>query len=1193
MKIKNILYIFLLCFVANDIFSQTAQFSANTTSLCIGSTVQFNDLSSGTITSWLWDFGDGNTSSSQNPQHTYTSIGSFTVSLTINGSVDTETKTNYIQVLSVPVVNFTSSAVVGCSLPFNVSFTNTNVESGVTYVWNFGDGNTSTDENPTHSFTNYGNYNVILTGTNGVCSSTDTLVITIQNFTANFAALPTTLCVNEAVSFLDASFPSPVSWLWNFGDGNSSTLQNPTHTYTVAGTYTVTLNAVSSLGCTDDLVLTNYITVNPLPTVSFTVDDDASCYVPFTANFTNTSPSLVSFDWNFGDGNTSNIQNPSNTYLNYGNYSVSLTGTDANGCENTFTASNFIQIAPIQAQVTSNVVNGCKDLNVSFTDLTTSLDPLSQWSWNFDFLGSTSTIQNPTFTYTDTGSFLVEMIVQTTTGCIDTTYQLIEVGIPPVVNMNPVSSVECHPFNASFIDLSSAYSDAWFWDFGDGNTSGLQNPTNVYTIDTGFFDVTLTASFHGCSATQVFNNAIYVKPSKPIFTIDSIVDCFQPWEITFSDQSLGAEKWTWKLGFPGGVVDIFAPPGDLTFTYLNPGTYTVWLITENFTYNCIDSISQTIYLSDLTAQFSQDTTATCTPNSIQFNDASTGVYPVVSWNWQFEDGGVAFTNNTSYNFLGVPGLYDVTLIVSDNVGCTKSIQKNDLIDIKPLPTVGFITSPTVGCLPLNTSFTDTSTSVVPLQTWVWNYGDGTVNDTVQNGAHTYNTNGQFNVSLSVTDLNNCTNTLLVNNAVTITQPIVNFNAPLFSCAYNSVAFENLSTGADPIYIWNFGDGSTLDSTFNPIHFFPNTVGINSYAVNLVVVDSNGCTEQLSKFITISQPKAQFTLDNDYIDCPPLNVNFTDLSQQFIAARDWSFGDGFFGIDSLASHTYNIPGLYDVRLIVTDIYGCRDTLIKEDTIFVDGVNGNALVTKDTLACGQTFNFTITPNSGTNINYTWDFGDGNTSNQQNIIYVYSDTGYFVPSITMVDQNNCTVTLVLDSIYATKDGTISVNLSSNLSSTTTNLPVQFTATSPQNIVSWYWNFGDGVQFDSVAAVLIHKFKTGSVFNIIVEGTDDQGCRGIDSIYVTIIDNSNKIGNVFSPNGDGYNDVFIIFNNDAQLHELRIYNRWGQLLYFGSGKTLEWYGKDFSGNDVTEGTYYYILNTVEGNGNTLDRTGYITVIR
>ena len=232
--------------------------------------VSFTDNSTGSPTSWKWYFGDGTNSTDQNPVHTFSKAGLYSVTLTASNAAGSSsvTKFSYITVsnsVNSPVAAFSASPTSG-SAPLNVSFTDNSTGSPTSWKWYFSDGTNSTDQNPVHTFSKPGLYTVTLTASNAVGSSsvTKSSYITVSNSVnapvAAFSASPTSGNAPLNVSFTDDSTGSPTSWKWYFGDGTNSTDQNPVHIYSKAGKYTVSLT-VNNPGGSSTKTMSAYITV--------------------------------------------------------------------------------------------------------------------------------------------------------------------------------------------------------------------------------------------------------------------------------------------------------------------------------------------------------------------------------------------------------------------------------------------------------------------------------------------------------------------------------------------------------------------------------------------------------------------------------------------------------------------------------------------------------------------------------------------------------------------------------------------------------------------------------------------------------------------------------------------------------------------------------------------------------------------
>lgn len=326
-------------------------------------TVNFGDMSIYGPTSWLWDFGDGNVSTQQNPTHTYASAGTYTVCLTVtNATCGSDSVCNPITVTACAapsvVWSQTSNGLV-------TDFTDASTNTPTSWFWDFGDGNVSTQQNPTHTYLADGTYTVCLTATN-VCGTDSTCQSVVVSSCTNPVATWSFISVDLDASFTDASTGTPTTWFWDFGDGNTSTSQSPTYTYATPGTYTVCLTVTNACG-SDSSCQTVTITC-PMPTAGFTFNVGAN---GADVDFTSTSTGAASYAWDFGDGNTSTMQDPSHTYAVGANYAVCLITT--NNCGSDTICQTVLAFVGVDENALATVVqvypNPASDqLNIAIAD---------------------------------------------------------------------------------------------------------------------------------------------------------------------------------------------------------------------------------------------------------------------------------------------------------------------------------------------------------------------------------------------------------------------------------------------------------------------------------------------------------------------------------------------------------------------------------------------------------------------------------------------------------------------------------------------------------------------------------------------------------------------------------------------------------------------------------------------------------
>lgn len=313
--------------------SPTSSFTASTLSGVAPLSVTFTDTSTGSPTAWSWNFGNGSSSTLQNPSATFNTAGTFTVSLTVTNAAGSSTSSQTVTVTepvpTPPVCSFSSNKMSG-TVPLSVAFTDTSTGGLPTaWSWNFGNGSTSTQKNPSTVLYNVpGTYTITLTVSNAAGSSSSSKTVTATSIpvapVSLFSVSPSSGNAPLVVNFTNSSTGNPTSWLWTFGNGSTSTLQNPGPvTFTTARTYSVSLRVTNSIGSSTS---TRTVTVSPAPPVAnFTASNR-------TVTFTDTSTnSPTSWLWNFGDGSTSTIRNPTKTYANAGTYTVTLRASNSSG----------------------------------------------------------------------------------------------------------------------------------------------------------------------------------------------------------------------------------------------------------------------------------------------------------------------------------------------------------------------------------------------------------------------------------------------------------------------------------------------------------------------------------------------------------------------------------------------------------------------------------------------------------------------------------------------------------------------------------------------------------------------------------------------------------------------------------------------------------------------------------------------
>jgi gliding motility-associated-like protein len=483
----------------------------NAPPVCNGNPSSFTDVSTAVPNSWAWSFDDGNTSTTPSPTHTYSTHGSYNVTLIANNANNCgDTVTKAVTVYEAVTAGFTTGdECYGDS----VSFNNTSTGPIVADSWSFGNGVTSVQQSPVYFYPASGVYNaqLIVSSADG-CA--DTAVQTVTVFPKPDALFAVSnVCATAPSVFTNNSQVTSgaiTNYAWSFGDGNTDNQPSPQHTYGNAGTYQVVLVVSTDNNCLDTATATTV--VNPNPSASFTTG--AVCLNNATV-FNNTSAissgSIAQHVWDFGDGQQGSQQSPVYTYNAQGTYTVSLLEISDSSCVDSFSLSVTVYDKPVAAYTVTEVCFGAPTV---FTDQSTiNAGSITQWAYTLGD-GNTSAQQNPLPVYAVYGTYQTQLIVTSDNGCADTATQVVTVNPLPVVNFTAPDV--CLLYTTNFTNTSNiplGNISAWNWSFGDGNTSALQQPGNTYA-QAGSYTVKLVAtSGEGCEDSSTINITVFELPT--------------------------------------------------------------------------------------------------------------------------------------------------------------------------------------------------------------------------------------------------------------------------------------------------------------------------------------------------------------------------------------------------------------------------------------------------------------------------------------------------------------------------------------------------------------------------------------------------------------------------------------------------------------------------------------------------------
>ncbi len=727
-----------------------AAFTTDRTAGQVPLTVRFVNQSSGFISSYNWNFGDGTISNEPNPVHIYNAPGIFTASLTVTGQGGTSNVSQQVNVQSpsAPIAAFTANPITG-TVPLTVQFTNQSTGTINSYLWNFGDGTTATDANPTHTFSSVGTFYVILTVTGPGGSAITTRPVTVQNPSVPppVAAISTNRTsgpVPLTVQFTSQSTGSITSYVWNFGDGTVSREQNPSHIYGFPGQFIVTLIVTGPGGQS-----TAQTAITALQPPTATIPTSTATLTP-TATPT---PTLT--------------ETPTATATPSGTWTALPTSTPSDTPSPTETATN----TPIPPTETPTATETAIPPTLTETQTETPVPPtLTETPTEMPTETPTETAIPPTSTETPTETAIPPTLTETPTETpippTETPTETPTATETPTETPAPVAPTAAFipdatsgdaPLTVTFTNQSTGEITSYGWDFGDGIGGSTDvNPVYTYSVP-GTYTVTLNAIGPGgtgsATTTITVSEPATATPEPPTAAfITDVTSGEAPLTVTFTNQSTGdITSYGWDFGDSIGSSTDVNP----VYTYNTPGTYTVTLNatgpggTGSATTTITVTEPATATPEPPTAAFTTDVPSGEAPLTVTFTNQSTG--DITSYGWDFGDGiGGSTDVNPVYTY-SVPGTYTVTLNATGPGGAgsaTTTITVTEPATATPEPpTAAFTADVTSGAAPLDVQFADQSTGDVA--SWSWDFGDGGTSAD-QNPFYTFNTPGDWTVTLTVT-----------------------------------------------------------------------------------------------------------------------------------------------------------------------------------------------------------------------------------------------------------------------------------------------------------------------------------------------------------------------------------------------------------------------------------------------------------
>ncbi|MEZ4940150.1 MAG: PKD domain-containing protein [Saprospiraceae bacterium] len=1019
-----------------------------------------------------FNFVNGTSAASAEPQIEFVQEGLYTVSLQVNGCGN-PVWTGTVQVILSPGVQM-AQLQEGCvDVTLNpLDFTQFTQGTPATISWTFGGGNPATANGPSPGlvdFTGYGLHFIAVTVSNscGTASAADSFYITE----------PAQLSIDPAGPFCNTDPPVqlqalPAGGLWS-GTGVSSTglftpadapLNTPVQLNYV---YDIGDPSCKVSGSIDVLVQGTALQLSPVNPVCA------------NAGLINLSALPPGGDWTGTGVTPAGVFDPA--LAGPGTHTLTYTFNDMNtGCANA--AMLPVTVLGVPTAGLDSIGRVCVDEPLDLGPFTGG-SGISTCHWDFGD-GTTADICNPVHTYTAFGTYTVVLYVQNTANCTDTATAEIQVVTPPDAIFAIDTTEGCADLPVT-ITNTSAINDytLYIWNYGNGQTDTLPQPgTIVYSqgeTDTTYL-ITLRA-VNGCGeASAEAPVMVYPRPQVR-FGTDVSSGC-TPLRVRFNNVSVGEpDFFQWYVN--GQLVDsVFELPEQVFLTTDHDSTYYIALVAVN---ECgADTVVHSVLVkpNPVEAFFNTDTLIGCAPFAVRLIDYSTqGLFI----SWDLGDGTTATGDTVQHTYTNA-GQYLVREFVNNGCGYDTA---QVMITVLPAPQVSFSHQPYV-CQGDTIFFNNTSTAIIGSY---WAFGDGTTDSTLTSTFHVYTAPGDYTVDmtgLSVT--NGCPATASSMLEVkSLPEPMV---ALPDSSGCQPFDFQpvNTTSGASNTYVWDFGDGTTAVGPDGQHRY----ADAGSFTVRLVVTDFFNCKNDWT-FASVQvhpKPKAAFEVSQTALCETPTTLLFTNQSVDADAYL-WTFGTLGSSMQVNPGLQVNQAGPLPVRLEAISQYACRDTLLRNLTIYarpeVD------FMVADQTGCAP-FDVLFEPiTQGVN-QYAWHFGDGQISSHPSPLHRYTQPGTYTVTLYASADSICFDSMTYTSyitVLPSPEAAFTFGALTDTSIVPNGIYRFFDMSLNAN--RWHWDFGDGDT--SALRNPVHRYYVNGSFPVLLTVFNSLGCTDTLTLLLT----------------------------------------------------------------------------------------------
>jgi gliding motility-associated-like protein len=1027
-----------------EVFSPpTAFFESNVRGYCVNDTVLITDKSttnSNSIKDYLWDFGDGKTYSVKDPKHAYANAGNYTVTLLViddKGCKSTHRETFFYNITELPKINFTTDKTINCGKPLSVKFNSTVSSKNVkSYFWEFGDGKTSTNSSPTHNYDSIGKFNVKFTvvDSNG-CKNTISKENIVENLElkSSFEDISSRLCDNESISFKNLSTPkrSDIRYRWEFGDGTTSTQSEPTKKYTQSGNYTIKLiSFIPNTQCADTFILNKRIDIIKTQNIVPLISDTLFCQLPKRVFF-EPSDTVLSAFWRFTTSpfDTSSKIKSSFLFTRTGNFNISYEFKDTNGCIIKGTKSGGVRITTQTVNIVGQLI-GCAPRTETFSVQTTNASNIVSYSW---FLDDTLVGTNSTYTHNfktpRTGNLRV--VVRTNENCEYFRTVNYNYGGKTNPDFFPVNTEMCFSQSIKFFivpDSTRPPITGVEWIFEDQKKSTGEHKFNEFKNQ----KVTLITRSGTCADTTIKffditgdNNSIKGPVSQIGINYDT---CGRILRIKNNSLSYTSHRWNIYWDGTSKVTNI----NDNEFIYYlddSSQNFNIKLTTFNDSNMCPED-TMVVKLKTVGKLFTSFTFNGdfCAPSEVQFTNTS---------NYSSADTFRWFVNGSQ-------------------------VQKSDDDE----------------------SLVSSSVNIDYIKGQTGNF----------NPLFKFGNSGEYEIML-IGKRYNCIDT--IKQIIKIGGPDINPKViKNNNCLPLSITLIDSNYRDNKNSFWVISNVDTIWSTSQSIsRVLEKTTDSGLVKIKYVEWSDSNCLSWKIINLPVSGPFVDFT-EKLITTCDSAFIEFTPNIQN-VGVNDklfflWELGDSTITNNSSKfRYRYKENNTYDVKLTVTDDKNCFSSNQKEVNYFEKLLKADLTADSSGIFCPPVkIGFKNNSTSGSPIiKYTWQFGDGTSSSEENPEKVFTFPGVYSVKLTVEDLLGCVDSIKLPDFILVNEPRGEFIFDREFGCVPLDVNFKLMTNNPTNKV--IWDMGDGrILADSN---FMHIYDRPGDFYPMLIITDTFGCEYI----------------------------------------------------------------------------------------------------